>query len=88
MSDDIRERVQRMATAELSRLLSAEPRWPAPEHPNAEPHRRLMAKLATMTDEEIVQTSVRAGIHTPDGKLTAAYAEPRRRRLRAAAAKP
>jgi hypothetical protein len=45
-----------------------------PPHANAEIHERLMAKLKGMTPHEIFLTSVRAGIHTPDGRLTPYYA--------------
>jgi hypothetical protein len=47
-----------------------------PPHINAEPHRRIMEMLETMTPEEALAISVKAGIHTPDGKLTAAYKPP------------
>ncbi len=47
-----------------------------PPHSNAEYHRRVMKSLETMTPEEALARSVKAGIHTPDGKLTAAYKPP------------
>jgi hypothetical protein len=47
-----------------------------PPHSNAEYHRRVMKSLETMTPEEALARSVRIGIHTPDGKLTAAYKPP------------
>ncbi|PTL75815.1 hypothetical protein DAT35_53200 [Vitiosangium sp. GDMCC 1.1324] len=43
-------------------------------HADEEIHERLMAKLKRMTPHEIFLTSVRAGIHTPEGKLTPYYA--------------
>lgn len=46
-----------------------------PPHANAEVHKRIMAKLAKMTPREVFETAVRAGIYTPDGKLTEHYAE-------------
>ncbi|MCP4549374.1 MAG: hypothetical protein GY835_23210 [bacterium] len=47
-----------------------------PLHSNAAYHRRVMESLETMTPEEALERSVKAGIHTPDGKLTAAYKPP------------
>lgn len=47
-----------------------------PPHANAEYHRRVMELLKTMTPEEALAISVKAGIHTPDGKLTAPYKPP------------
>ena len=47
-----------------------------PPHPNAEAHERFMKKLSRMSDEQIVQSSVKAGIHTADGRLTDRYAQP------------
>ncbi len=47
-----------------------------PPHANAESHRRIMEMLEKMTPEEALAMSVKAGIHTPDGKLTAAYKPP------------
>ncbi len=44
-----------------------------PPHSNAAYHRRVMESLEKMTPEEALARSVKAGIHTPDGKLTAAY---------------
>ncbi len=44
-----------------------------PPHANAEVHKRIMAKLKRMTPHEIFLTSVRAGIYTPEGKLTERY---------------
>lgn len=40
------------------------------------PHDEFMTRLIRMTPEEVFQTSVRAGIHNPDGSLTEPYAEP------------
>ena len=47
-----------------------------PPHPNARTHRRVMALLESMTPQEALALSVKAGIHTPDGKLTAPYKPP------------
>ncbi len=47
-----------------------------PPHANAEYHRYVMEKLEKMTPAEALAMSVKAGIHTPDGKLTAAYKPP------------
>ena len=44
-----------------------------PPHANARSHQRVMKLLETMTPEEALALSVAAGIHTPDGKLTAPY---------------
>ena len=44
-----------------------------PPHENEEAHRRLMVRLREMTPDEVLATSVRAGIHNPDGTLTEAY---------------
>ena len=44
-----------------------------PPHANARPHRRVMAALEKMSPEQALALSVEAGIHTPDGQLTAAY---------------
>jgi hypothetical protein len=46
-----------------------------PPHANAEVHKRIMEKLARMSADEIFETAVRAGIYTPDGRLTEHYAE-------------
>jgi hypothetical protein len=46
-----------------------------PPHANAEVHKRIMARLAKMTPQEVFQTAVRAGIYTSDGKLTEHYAD-------------
>lgn len=45
---------------------------PSP-HANAEVHKQIMADLKRMTAHQVFQTSVRAGIHTADGRLTAPY---------------
>jgi hypothetical protein len=45
-----------------------------PPHANAKVHKQVMHHLATMTREEFLATLVRAGICTPDGKLTEHYA--------------
>jgi|GEM_PF-2284212 len=37
-------------------------------------HRRVVKKFKALTMEQRFQTIVRAGIYTPDGKLTKAYA--------------
>lgn len=54
-------------------------RLEAPAHINAEPHRRLMERLAKMTAKErakyLFGVSVQAGIYTPDGELTEHYKE-------------
>lgn len=44
-----------------------------PPHENAEVHARIMARLETMSREELIAADVRAGIRTPDGQLTAPY---------------
>lgn len=44
-----------------------------PPHENAEVHARVMARLETMSREELIAADVRAGIRTPDGQLTAPY---------------
>lgn len=44
-----------------------------PPHANAKVHARIMADLERMTPEQIFQTAVRAGIYTPDGRLTEHY---------------
>lgn len=53
------------------------PEWAPPPHINAEPHRRLMEYLASLSEEEraryLGDASVRAGIYTPDGELTEHY---------------
>lgn len=46
-----------------------------PPHANAEVHKRIMAKLAKMIPREVFESAVRAGIYTPDGKLTEHYAD-------------
>jgi hypothetical protein len=46
-----------------------------PPHANAEAHARVMARLAKMTPEEFMASLIRAGICTPDGKLTEHYIE-------------
>ena len=45
---------------------------PSP-HINEEVHRKIMTKLKKMTPEEIFQSSVRSGIHNPEGDLTEQY---------------
>jgi len=42
---------------------------------NADAHGRALAKLRAMTTDDFKSTLVRAGIHTPDGKLAPEYAE-------------
>ncbi len=44
-----------------------------PPHANASVHRRVMERLESMSPREFLAFSVEAGIHTPDGKLTAPY---------------
>lgn len=48
-----------------------------PPHLNAEPHKRLMALLDSMSEEEraeyIFAACVRAGVYTQDGELTEHY---------------
>lgn len=44
-----------------------------PPHANARSHQRVMDLMEKMTPEEALALSVSAGIHTPDGKLTAPY---------------
>ncbi len=44
-----------------------------PPHENAETHARVMARLEKMDRDELIASSVRAGIRTPDGQLTAPY---------------
>ena len=46
-----------------------------PPHANAKIHERIMAKLAKMSPHEVFLTAVRAGIYTPDGRLTEHYAD-------------
>jgi hypothetical protein len=46
-----------------------------PPHANAEAHARVMARLEKMTPEEFLASLVRAGICTPDGKLTEHYVD-------------
>jgi hypothetical protein len=46
-----------------------------PEHPNAEPHRKLMEQLKTMSDEAFFGTLVKAGIYDKKGNLKAPYAD-------------
>jgi hypothetical protein len=41
--------------------------------PHAATTKRVLAELAQMSPAELKATFVRAGIHTPDGKLTPAY---------------
>lgn len=47
-----------------------------PPHANAEAHALVMARLEKMTPEEFMASLVRAGICTPDGKLTEHYVDP------------
>jgi hypothetical protein len=44
-----------------------------PPHENAEVHKRIMARLETMTQQEFFESLVHAGIYTPKGRLTARY---------------
>lgn len=44
-----------------------------PPHVNARVHRRIMAKLKTMSSEEMLQTFIDAGILTKDQKFTKPY---------------
>jgi len=46
-----------------------------PPHANAKIHERIMARLAKMSPQEVFLTAVRAGIYTPDGRLTEHYAD-------------
>ena len=46
-----------------------------PEHPNAEPHRKLMERLSNMSDDQFFGTLVKAGIYDKKGNLRAPYAE-------------
>lgn len=45
-----------------------------PPHANAEAHKKVMARLKTMTQREFFESLVHAGIYTPGGKLTKKYA--------------
>ena len=60
-----------------------------PEHPNAEPHRKLMAQLSSMSDEAFFGTLVHAGLYDKEGNLKAPYADeepaPKKSPTRAAA---
>jgi hypothetical protein len=47
-----------------------------PPHANAKVHARIMAKLATMTQQEFCRTAVRAGIYSSDGRLAERYRDP------------
>ena len=62
-----------------------------PEHPNAEPHRKLMAQLSSMSDEAFFGTLVHAGIYDKKGNLKPPYANeepaPKKSQPRAVAAK-
>ena len=40
-------------------------------------HEKIMEKLSKMTPREIFDSSVRAGIHRPNGELTANYKDPK-----------
>lgn len=44
-----------------------------PPHENAEVHKRVMRRLKSMSNQEIFQIAVDAGIYTKDGKLTENY---------------
>lgn len=46
-----------------------------PPHASAEAHARIMARLKSMTPHEFMASLVRAGVCTPDGKLTEHYIE-------------
>lgn len=39
----------------------------------AEAHRLALARVAKMSSAELLQRSVKAGVYTPDGKLTPEY---------------
>ncbi len=43
------------------------------EHINAKAHKAVMERMENMTPEEFLDVLVRAGTHTPDGKLTEHY---------------
>ena len=58
---------------ERAHLEDKEVRFKPPPHLNAEPHQKVMAKLGEMTDAEVFQTSVDAGIHASSGSLTKQY---------------
>lgn len=45
-----------------------------PPHVNAKAHRELMKLLKTMTPEEFLESTIRAGIHDKKGKLMPFYA--------------
>ena len=45
-----------------------------PPHENAEAHARLMARLEKMTPQEILESAIRSGIYSKDGKLLKPYA--------------
>ena len=51
-------------------------KWVPPPHPTAESHKVAMKRLRNMTPEELLQTSVDAGVHNPDGTLTDKYKDP------------
>ena len=45
-------------------------------HPTAKSHREAMQRLRAMSPEELLATSVKAGVHNPDGSLQEAYVSP------------
>lgn len=55
---------------------SAAKRWQGyqpPELPNAEAYRRALARVRSMTPQQVFESSVRAGIHNSDGTLSDEY---------------
>ncbi len=54
-----------------SRKRSAE--FAPPPHANAEAHRRVMARLTEMTEDELFETAVKSGIFREDGTVREPY---------------
>lgn len=44
-----------------------------PPHANADAHRRVMDRLAHMTDKELFETAVKSGIFNEDGTVCEPY---------------
>ncbi len=47
--------------------------WKPPPHANAEAHKRLMDRLSKMSSKDVLESSIKAGIHTKDGSLSSHY---------------
>lgn len=64
-----------MATSNRHNLAMAGKRngFTPPPHENAEVHTRVMERLSKMSREDLIDSGVRAGIRTSDGRLTAPY---------------